>query len=90
MSAFDPKLTLSIPHGRSGRGAGAVWQWWALIKFVVRELACIAANSIRLCPLWVKSGQLKRLHPMSALPPKADIAERDRDVRFVPTGDILL
>jgi hypothetical protein len=33
---------------------------------------------------------LKRLHPMSALPPKADIAERDRDVRFVPTRDILL
>ena len=25
---------------------------------------------------------------MSALPPKADIAERDRDVRFVPMGDI--
>jgi len=26
---------------------------------------------------------------MSALPPKADIAERDRDVRFVPKADIL-
>jgi hypothetical protein len=26
---------------------------------------------------------------MSALPPKADIAERDQDVRFVPKGDIL-
>jgi hypothetical protein len=25
---------------------------------------------------------------MSALPPKADIAERDRDVRFVPKADI--
>src|SRR5215813_4600282 len=25
---------------------------------------------------------LKRLHPMSALPPKADIAERDHHVRF--------
>jgi hypothetical protein len=24
----------------------------------------------------------------SALPPKADIAERDGDVRFVPKGDI--
>jgi len=29
---------------------------------------------------------LKRLHP-SALPPKADIAERDRHVRFVPCVD---
>jgi hypothetical protein len=26
---------------------------------------------------------------MSALPPKADIAERDRNVRFVPQADIL-
>jgi hypothetical protein len=25
---------------------------------------------------------------MSALPPKADIAERDRDVRFVPEADM--
>ena len=25
---------------------------------------------------------------MSALPPKADIAERDRHVRFVPKADI--
>jgi hypothetical protein len=25
---------------------------------------------------------------MSALPPKADIAERDQDVRFVPIADI--
>jgi hypothetical protein len=31
---------------------------------------------------------LKRLHLMSALPPKADIAERDRHVRFVPKADI--
>jgi hypothetical protein len=27
---------------------------------------------------------------MSALPPKADIAERDLDVRFVPKADIRL
>ena len=26
---------------------------------------------------------------MSALPPKADIVERDRDVRFVPIADVL-
>jgi hypothetical protein len=31
---------------------------------------------------------LKRLHPMSALPPKADIAGRRLDVRFVPKADI--
>ena len=28
------------------------------------------------------------LQPMSALPPKADIAECDWDVRFVPKADI--
>jgi len=31
----------------------------------------------------------KRLRPMSALPPIADIAEGDRHVRFVPKADIL-
>jgi hypothetical protein len=30
---------------------------------------------------------LKRFRLTSALPPKADIAERDRDVRFVPKAD---
>ena len=28
------------------------------------------------------------VRPMSALPPKADIAQRDWDVRFVPKADI--
>jgi hypothetical protein len=32
---------------------------------------------------------LMSLHPMSALPPKADIAEYDWDVRFVPKADIM-
>jgi hypothetical protein len=32
---------------------------------------------------------LKRVRPMSALPPIADIAERDLDVRFVPKADVL-
>ena len=32
---------------------------------------------------------LKRLQPMSALPPKADIGTQPRDVRFVPKADIL-
>ena len=31
---------------------------------------------------------LKHLHPMSALPPKADIGTQQRDVRFVPKADI--
>ena len=30
---------------------------------------------------------LRRVRPMSALPPKADIAECDEDVRFVPKAD---
>jgi hypothetical protein len=32
--------------------------------------------------------QAEAFHPMSALPPKADIAERDPHVRFVPEADI--
>jgi hypothetical protein len=32
---------------------------------------------------------LKRFHPMSALPPKADIRRRECDVRFVPKADML-
>jgi hypothetical protein len=31
----------------------------------------------------------QQLRVMSALPPKADIAERDRDVHFVPKADIM-
>jgi hypothetical protein len=31
---------------------------------------------------------LKRLHSMSALPPKADMETQSRDVRFVPKADI--
>jgi len=31
---------------------------------------------------------LKRLHLMSALPPKADIGTQPHDVRFVPEADI--
>ena len=30
----------------------------------------------------------ERLDPMSALPPKADIADATRNVRFVPKADI--
>jgi hypothetical protein len=41
-------------------------------------------------PLMSAMGQkqtLERLHPMSALPPKADMADRSADVRFVPQAD---
>ena len=31
----------------------------------------------------------RRFHPMSVLPPKADMARLGRDVRFVPKADIL-
>ena len=37
---------------------------------------------------WGHKQTLKRLHPMSALPLKADIAQHDRNVRFVPKADI--
>jgi hypothetical protein len=30
-----------------------------------------------------------KVRPMSALPPKADIVQHDRDVRFVPIADIV-
>jgi hypothetical protein len=33
---------------------------------------------------------LKRLHPMSALPPKADIGTHSSDVCFVPKADIVV
>ena len=32
---------------------------------------------------------LRLVSLMSALPPKADMVERDRDVRFVPIADIM-
>ena len=31
---------------------------------------------------------LKRTPPMSVLPPKADMAQRRQDVRFVPKADL--
>jgi hypothetical protein len=40
------------------------------------------------CPLWGYWRTLKRFHWMSALPPKADIVERDRHVRFVPKAEV--
>src|SRR5215469_1620199 len=53
-----------------------------------REAACVAAKLGRLCPLWVISGHDCHEVAMSALPPKADIAERRGHVRFCPKADI--
>ena len=39
------------------------------------------------CSLWVEGGHLHNVRPMSAFPPKADVAQHDRDVRFVPKAD---
>jgi hypothetical protein len=38
--------------------------------------------------LWVKSGHRIGFASCPLYPPKADIDERDRHVRFVPNGDI--
>jgi hypothetical protein len=38
-------------------------------------------------PLWVKTGKAPCEHMFSALPLRADIAQRSRHVRFVPTSD---
>src|SRR6267378_3409108 len=38
---------------------------------------------------WVKTGKAQREQMFSALPPKADIAQQSRHVRFVPLADIL-
>ena len=40
---------------------------------------------VRYC---VNEQKLRGVFRTSALPPKADIAERDRNVRFVPIADI--
>src|SRR5262249_125076 len=40
------------------------------------------------CPLYPQKRTLLRVGAMSALPPKADIAESDWHVRFVPKADI--
>src|SRR5262249_14379704 len=54
----------------------------------VQESFCVATFLGTECPLWVKSGHFRRVQPMSALPPKADIAGYGRDVRFVPKAGI--
>jgi hypothetical protein len=43
----------------------------------------IASIALCLCPL----GDNGYVQPISALPPKADIVQHNRDVRFVPIAD---
>jgi hypothetical protein len=54
----------------------------------VGPLFCAAAILRTECPLWVKSGHGTVSGPMSAIHPKADIADAMRDVRFVPKAGI--
>ena len=49
----------------------------------------MATSGARQCLLWVKQ-TFRYDSVMSALPPKADIAGCDLDVRFVPEADIRL
>jgi hypothetical protein len=50
--------------------------------------SAIHKNAGRLSHLWVRSRHQSIVRVMSALPPKADIAERQLDVRFAPKADI--
>src|SRR5262249_26279356 len=71
---------LLLPDGKPYRHRGS--------KF--RFLRPLSLNSVG--QRHVRFGQkqtFKRLRLMSALPPKADIAERSRYVRFVPKADIM-
>jgi hypothetical protein len=60
-------------------------QYRTKCRFNEDPLVVQSGNQLALfvCPFWVKS----RHFPKSALPPKADIVERDRHVRFVPDPD---
>jgi hypothetical protein len=59
-----------------------------VIGFYNRDSDFAAAQSAEIPKRGAISGDIRRFHPMSALPPKADIGTQPRDVRVVPTGDI--
>jgi hypothetical protein len=46
-----------------------------------------AVGGVVPCPIWVKSGKSQCEQMFSALPPRADVAQRSRHVRFVPQAD---
>src|SRR5262249_54282465 len=50
---------------------------------------CHKATNSRVMSALGQKRTLRGVRPMSALPPKADIAEHRRDVRFVPKADKL-
>ncbi|SRR5216683_3892421 len=52
--------------------------------FTVRTVACWAGQRL----IWVKVGKAQGEQMFSASPSKADIAQRSRDVCFVPHSDI--
>jgi hypothetical protein len=74
---------------------------WTLVKIAhPDEFTSTAVNSKQVpipgpetfdqarCLSWVKTGKAQCEHMFSALPPRADIAQYSRHVRFVPHPDI--
>jgi hypothetical protein len=59
---------MAVPEAQEAHRSGSNWQ---------------VGSGLTMSALGHKR-TLNRLRPMSALPPKADIAERPRHVRFVP------
>src|SRR6516225_8143559 len=68
-----------------------MWPFTARVNEKTAPIERIAAVAICRRLRDARGGQKqtsRHLQPMSALPPKADIAERILDVRFVPEADI--
>jgi hypothetical protein len=81
---FVPKADIDRPLGKAASTFAV-----AVIRSVELIVQPDAKDSVG--EMGCDPGQkrtLKRLKPMSALPPKADIAERDRNVRFVPKAEV--
>jgi hypothetical protein len=57
-------------------------------KFPVLRSQFVIAWAHEIWPTALKERAFRRARPMSALPPKADIAEHGRHVRFVPKADM--
>jgi hypothetical protein len=78
------------PTGAGGRGLRGRRQARSIIPKLGRVRS---RNDIATADIKGGRGQCKRSYnakftAMSALPPKTDIAESDRDVRYVPKADI--
>ena len=59
-------------------------------RYPITALSCVVRHSKIECPTSAlgQKRTLGMVRPMSAIPPKADIAERDRHDRFAPIADI--